>query len=193
MSSANANAAPPQDLYRPVSPPLAKLFWGLAALSLWLSLSSYFDSIVVFAYATAPEPKDLKTVTVRILEVHSRTPNFRVRFDDGTSGWLSFPDRLGGNPKGGLEMAQISDYAGTLLRGCQATARVRSVLSSFGRRNQAWELDCPQAHVHYGPEVTSSEVRKHPLADLVFSVIFATFFLFGAGSLTLIARQFGKK
>jgi hypothetical protein len=188
-----ANSKSGNELFLPISPPLACMFWVLAALFLWMSLGSYFDSITVYKYATGPEPSDLKTATFQILQASSRTPNFKIRFDDGTTEWLSFPDRLGGNPKGGLQMPQISDYARTHLRGCMATAKIRSVLGAFGRRDQAWELDCPQAHIHYGPEVTSSEIRKHPLYELVFNVVFATFFLFVAFYMALAARALGKK
>lgn len=187
------NSETRSDLYLPLSPPLARLCWLLAAVLLWLSLSSCFDSIVVFNYATVRQPDDLKTATFRITDVSSRTPNFKVRFGDGETTWLSFPDLLGGDPKGGLKMPQITDSAREQLKGCMATAKIRSVLSSFGRINQVWDLDCPQAHIHYGPEVASSEIRQHPQFDLVFHLIFAALFLFGAYLIAVIARKFGEK
>lgn len=188
-----ANSEKRSDLYLPLSPPLARIFWLLAALLLWLSLSSCFDSIVVFNYATVRQPEDLKTATFRITEVSSRTPNFKVRFDDGNTGWLSFPDLLGGDPKGGLKMPQITDTAIAQLKGCMATAKIRSVLSAFGRINQVWDLNCPQAHIHYGPEVAASEIRQHPQVDLVFQLMFAALFLFVAYLMAVIARKLGKQ
>jgi hypothetical protein len=188
-----ANPKTRSDLYLPLSPPLACMFWLLAALMLWLSLSSCFDSIVVFNYATVRQPDDLKTVTFRIIDVSSRTPNFKVRFGDGAIESLSFPDRLGGNPKGGLEMPHISGFAREQLKGCMATAKIRSVPSAYGTRSQVWDLACPQAHVHYGPDVAASEIRKHPRLDLVFNLMFSAFFLFAAFVMALIARKLAAK
>lgn len=188
-----ANSETRSDLYLPLSPPLARVLWLLAALMLWLSLSSCFDSIVVFNYATVRQPDDLRTATVRITDVSSRTPNFKVRFGDGETAWLSFPDLLGGDPKGGLKMPQITDYAREQLKGCMATAKIRSVLSAYGRINQVWDLDCPQAHIHYGPEVAASEIRQHPKFDLVFNLMFAALFLFGAYVMAVIARKLAEK
>lgn len=177
----------------PLSPPLARVFWVLAALMLWLSLSMCFDAVVVFGYATVPAPADLAATAIRILEVSSRTPNFKVQFGNGATGWLSFPDRLGGNPKGGLKMSQITDAARKQLTGCLANVKVRSVPSSTGRTGQVWDLACPQAHLHYGPEVAASEVRQHPRLDLAFSLVFGAVFLCGAFALALVARTMGKQ
>jgi hypothetical protein len=176
-----------------LSKPLAGICWFLAAILLWLFLSSCFDSVVVFKYATVREPEDLKTATVRITEVRSRTPNFKVQLDDGEAVWLSFPDLLGGDPKGGLKMPQITDYARQQLTGCTATAKIRSVLSSFGRVNQVWDLDCPQAHIHYGPEVAASQINQHPKFDLVSNLLTATLLLFGAYLGGVVAHTLGKK
>lgn len=184
------NSRTPNDLYLP---PVANIFWLLAVLMLWLSLSSCFDSIVVFTYATVQLPSDLNTATFRIIDVSRRTPNFKVRFSDGATSWMSFPDRLGGNPKGGLEMTQITDDAREQLKGCMAKAKIRSVLSSFGRRTQVWDLECPQAHIHYGPEVAASEITQNPLFDLIFKLLFAVFFLVIAYCLAMVARMFSKK
>jgi hypothetical protein len=178
------------DLYLP---PFSYMFWVLAALLLWMSLSSCFDSITVFNYATERQPDDLKTVTFKLIDVHRRTPNFKVRFYDGTTAWLSFPDQLGGNPKGGLEMRQIADYASDELKGCIATAQIRSVLSAYGRRGQVWDLQCPRAHIHYGPDVAASEIRQRPLFDLMVNLIFGALFLFFAFLMALIARRFGTR
>lgn len=188
-----ANSETRSDLYLPLSPPLACIFWLLAALLLWLSLSSCFDSFVVFNYATVRQPDDLKTATFRITEVSSRTPNFKVRFGDGETAWLLFPDLLGGDPKGGLKMPQITEYARQQLKGCMATAKIRSVVSAFGRINQVWDLDCAQAHIHYGPEVAASEIRRHPRFDLGFELIFAAIFLFVACLMAALARKLGEK
>jgi hypothetical protein len=178
------------DLYLPA---FSYIFWGLAALLLWLSLSSCFDSVIVFNYAAERQPRDLKTVTLKIIDVSRRTPNFKVQFDDGTTAWLSFPDRLGGNPKSGLEMKQITDYASGKLKGCMATAKIRSALSAFGRRWQIWDLECPQAHLHYGPDAAASEIRQHPLFDLVVVLMFDALFLFFAFFMAVFARRFGKR
>jgi hypothetical protein len=167
--------------------------WLLAILFLWLSLSSCFDSIVVFTCATVQKPSDLKTATFRIIDTSRHTPNFKVRFGDGATAWMSFPDRLGGNPKGGLEMTQITDYAREQLKGCVATGKIRSVLSAYGRSIQVWDLECTLAHIHYGPEATTSEIRTHPLFDLVFNLIFGAFFLVGACGMTMLARKFDKR
>jgi hypothetical protein len=179
-----------EDLYLP---PFAYFFWFLAALMLWLSLSSAFDSIVVFNYATVQQPDDLETVTFTIIDVSSHTPNFKVRFGNGATAWMSFPDRLGGNPKGGLEMTHITDHGREQLKGCLATAKVRSVLSAYGKRMHVWDLECPRAHIHYGPEVTSSEIRGHPRFDLMLDLVFDAFFLVGACAMAMIARKFGER
>ncbi|WP_426110348.1 hypothetical protein [Massilia sp. PWRC2] len=184
-----ANLAPRADLYLPLSPPLARVFWLLAALVLWLSLSACCDAILVFNDATTGQPGDLKTVTFTIVEVARRTPNFKVRLSDGATASLSFPDRRGGNPKGGLEMVQISSDAREQLTGCVATAKIRSVFSAYGRRNQVWDLDCPQAHLHYGPAVAASAIRAHPRVDLVVNLLFAVFFLCSAAVLAVFARK----
>lgn len=179
--------------YLPLSLPIALMCGVVGALMLLLSLSTCFDAIVVFNYATVPTPGDLTTATFRIMHVASRTPNFNVRFGDGTTASLSFPDRLGGNPKGGFKMPQITAGAIEQLTGCMATAKIRSVLSAFGRRNQVWELECPQAHIYYSPEVAASEIRQHPQFDLVFSLMFAAVFLIGAFLLAMAAITLGKK
>ena len=181
------------DQYLPLSPPLARIFWFLSALLLWLFLSSCFDSVVVFNYSTVREPADLKTTTFKITEVRDRTPNFKVRFGDGETTWLSFPDLLGGDPKGGLKMPQITDDARQQLKGCMATAKIRAVLSSFGRVNQVWDLDCPQAHIHYGPEVAASQITQHPKFDLAFNLLMATLLLCGASLTGVVAHALGKK
>ena len=177
------------DLYLPLSPPLAGVFCLLAVLMLWLSLSACFDAIEVFNDATMGQPGDLKTVTFTILDVSRRTPNFKVRFGDGATASLSFPDLRGGNPKGGLEMVQISSYARDQLTSCAATAKIRPVLSAYGMRNQVWDLDCPPAHIHYGPKLAASEITQHPRFDLVFNLIVAVFFLCGAIVMAVIARK----
>lgn len=184
------NSATRNGLYLP---PFAYMFWLLAVLMLWLSLSSFFDSIVVFTYATAPQPGDLKTATFRIIDVSGRTPNFKVRFGGGATAWMSFPDRLGGNPKGGLETMQISDYARAQLKGCMATAKVKSVLGAYGTTTQVWDLECAQARIHYGPEVTAREIRQHPRLDLVVDLIFDAFFLVGACVMAIVARKFSER
>jgi hypothetical protein len=168
------------------------MFWVLAALFLWLSMSSGFDAIVVFSYATVRQPRDLETAAFKIIDVSRRTPNFKVQFGNGTTARLSFPDRLGGNPKGGLEMRQITDHAREALKGCMATAKIRSVRSAFGRKIQVWDLDCPQAHLHYGPDVAASEIRQRPFLDLVVDLTFDALFLFLAFIMAICARKFGK-
>lgn len=177
----------------PLSSPIAWMCMLVAALMLWLSLSSCFDAIVVFDYATARQPGELKTVIFRIVEVSSRTPNFKVRFGNGATARLSFPDLLGGNPKGGLKMPQLTDHARELLKDCMATAQIKSVPSAFGRRDQVWDLACPQAHLHYGPEVVASEIRQHPRFDLAFSLVFSGLFLLGAFLMALLVRKFSEK
>lgn len=181
------------DQYLPLSPPLARICWFLSALMLWMSVGSGFDSVVVFNYSTIRQPDDLKTATFRITEISSRTPNFKVRFGDGDTAWLSFPDLLGDNPKGGLNMPQITDDARHQLEGCMATAKIRSVLSAFGRRMQVWDLDCPQAHIHYGPEVAASQITRHPRSDLVFHLMLAALALFAAYGMAVVAHALGKK
>lgn len=156
-------------------------------------LSSCFDSVVVFNYSTLRQPDDLKTTTFRITDVASRTPNFKVQFGNGETASLSFPDLLGNNPKGGLNMPQITDRARQQLRGCMATAKIKSVLSSFGRVTQVWDLDCAQAHIHYGPEVAASQITQHPQFDLVSNLALATPLLFGACLMAVVARTLGKK
>ena len=163
------------DQYLPLSPPIARICWFLSVLLLWIALGSYFDSVVVFNYSTVRQPDNLKTATFKITEISTRTPNFKVRFSDGETAWLSFPDLLGGNPKGGLKMPQITDDARQQLKGCMATAKIRSVLSAFGRRIQVWDLDCPQAHIHYGPEVAASQITQNPRFDLVFHLMLPRF------------------
>lgn len=106
---------------------------------------------------------------------------------------MSFPDRLGGNPKGGLKMMQLTDYAREQLKGCMATAKIRSVFGAYGRTIHVWDLECPQAHIHYGPEVTASEIRRHPRLDFVADLIFDAFFLVGACVMAVIAWKFGKR
>jgi hypothetical protein len=96
-----------------------------------------------------------------------RTPNFQVEFVDGATAYLSFPDRLSFNPKAGLRTPQITDATERQLSGCQATAKIDSVPGAFGRRRQVWELDCPQWHLHYGPDVAVSEIRGQPVVDLL--------------------------
>jgi hypothetical protein len=173
--------------------PIACMFWLIAALMLWLSMSAGFDSILVYKYATGPQPDDLKPATFRITAVSRRTPNFKVRFANGETAWMSFPDLLGGDPKGGYTMPQITEAAREQFTGCMATAQIRTVLSAFGRINQVWDLDCPQAHLHFGPEVTASEIRRQPWVNLLFQLVFAGFFLAGAVVMGGIARQLGRK
>lgn len=172
-----------------LGPLIARMFWLLGALMLWLSLSSCFDALIVYNYATVRQPGDLKTATIRIIEVSSRTPNFKVRFDDGEIAWLSFPDLLGADPKGGFKMPQISEDAKEQLKGCTATAKIRTVFSAYGRIRQVWDLSCPQARIHYGPEEAASEIRQHPRSDLAWELLFAAVFLCLAYLLAVVARK----
>lgn len=175
------------------SAPLAWIFWFLTALLLWMSLGSYFDANVIFRNARAPNRNELKMLTFRIVQVSSHTPNFKVKFSDGTTAYLGFPDRLGLNPKGGLAMPQITDSDRRQLNGCLATAKVKSVLGSSGRQDQVWDLDCPQAHIHDGPQAASSQISKNPVSDLIVDLILSTVLLFASYLCLVLARAFGWK
>lgn len=180
-------------LYPPLSPPLAKFFWVFAAFIFWLWLGICFDAIVVFRNSTPPPMRDLETVSVKILHVSQRTPNFKVQCGDGTTGYLSFPDRLGLDPKGGLTMRQITDDHVKWLQGCDATVKVKTVPSAFGRRKEVWDLSCPRTHLHFGPAVAGSQVSAHPRFDLVSDLVFSLLLLFGALCAAVIARTLGRK
>lgn len=166
--------------------------WLLSALLLWLSLSSCFDSIVVFSYATVQQPDDLKAPHSR----SSTLPPVRPILESGSATARShgycFPIAYC-NPKGRLKMTQLTDYAREQLKGCMATAKIRSVPSAFGRINQIWDLECPQTRIHYGPEAAASQITQNPRFDLVFNLIFDAFFLFGAYLLAAIALTLGKR
>lgn len=194
MSSINLGVAADRNL--PLLRWVAGLVWLLAAALLWLSLGSYYDSAVLFRERINPRPQDLQAVTFKILKVSQRTPNFKVEFVDGTTAYLSFPDRLSFNPKAGLRTPQITDATERQLFGCPATAKIDSVPGAFGRRRQVWELDCPQWHLHYGPDVAASEIRGQTVADLLFnlflsSVLLVTSVLCGLAAYSLSRALYG--
>jgi hypothetical protein len=47
------------------------IVWLVAAAVLWLSLGSYYDSVVLFRERINPGPQDLETVTFKILKCHN--------------------------------------------------------------------------------------------------------------------------
>ena len=156
---------------------ISPLLWLLAILMLCLSLWSYWDSMAIYKNRFLPRPENLDSVTFRILNASARTPNFKVRFNNGTEQYLSFPDFLGLNPKSGLEFQNISNADEKRLVGCLATARINSIPLQLYDRKQIWSLDCPQAGIHYGPDITGSHVRETPTVHLILNVFSASFLL----------------
>lgn len=166
---------------------VSKLIWLIAALVLWVSLSGYWDALLIYRNRHLPRPDSLETVTFKIVHASTSTPNFQVQFSDGTTQYLSFPNFLGWNPKAGLnfdEVVKISDAK--LLSGCSATAKINAIPWTFFKNEQIWELSCPEKGISYGPDTAGWHVMQNPISLLIKNLILSSVALIvGIGSVAV--------
>lgn len=155
----------------------SRLFWVIPALAFWLSLIGYWDSLSIYQNRFLPRQESLETVTFKILQASPCTSNFKVQFNDGSTQYLSFPNFERSNPKGGLCFKQVTYSDAKRLLGCTATAKINSVPWALFDTKQIWDLDCPAAGIHYGPDIAGSHVRENPLFKLTINLLFNSMML----------------
>lgn len=157
---------------------ISKLLWLIAALMLWVSVSGYWDTLIIYRNRYLPRADNLETVNFKIIHASTRTPNFQVQFNDGTTQYLSFPNFLGFNGKAGLnfdEVVKISDA--NLLSGCSATAKINSVQWTFFDSKQIWELNCPGKGISYGPDTAEWHVTRNSSFHLINNLFLSSMML----------------
>jgi len=162
---------------------LLSLFCFILAIPIFLSAPwTFYVAIVNFHNRATPKVDELETLSFKILQVSNRTPNFKVELSDGTRSYISFPDFMWLNGKGGLKFQQITDADREMLVGCLATAKVNFVSWYVVNHMQIWDLECPSKNIHYGPEVAGSGIASEPLADLAAGLF---------GSLVMLTIGYG--